>query len=168
MIAFPNANEEVVRRRASSLQGPAGTAVELEFADTHGGLKRVGFGIKRRDSLTEEKRPKSLKPAVDEFRGLLSFEYHAYEAILTTAIAILKQDFVRVKRLADELLPAMQEGGIFPFETQKRMASLKTMVSNAKNKLNDHKQCLMTLLDDDESMALMNLNLFVGKGELYG
>lgn len=97
----------------------------------------------------------------------ITYEYHAYEAIFATSIALYKQEHSRIRKVADELLPQMQRGGILPFEMQKRMALLKGIVAGAISKVEGFKRCLDELFDDDEAMALMSLTLLRAKPEYY-
>lgn len=99
--------------------------------------------------------------------GTITYEYHAYEAIFATAIALYKQDYSHISRISEELIPQMQRGGIFPFDIQKQMAFLKNKVSTALSRARAFQVCLNTLIDDDESMSLMSLTLLSEKPNLY-
>ena len=136
------------------------------------GVGRAGTGVSMvRSSSNDGLRPPhgNANSSVHEryCDETITYEYHAYEAIFATAIALYKQDYTHVARIAEELMPQMQRGGIFPFDIQKLMASLKDKVSTALSRTRAFQVCLDTLIDDDESMSFMSLTLLCEKPHLY-
>lgn len=90
----------------------------------------------------------------DEF---ISFESHAYEALLTTALALYQQEYETIKSAVHRIIPVYESGAVVPVRMQKSIAMMKNRINGMLTHCTGHKRCMLELLEDDETMALMNL-----------
>ena len=87
----------------------------------------------------------------------ITFEYHAFEALIATSVILFKDESQRIQSIASELLPGMQQGGIFPLEVQKRMIELKGSVGTAISKMELFKDCLTGAVEEEMLEPLIAL-----------
>ena len=97
------------------------------------------------------------------------FEMHCYEAILTTVLAVHTHDFAEIDQDAQEVLVYFQakSGSILPFAVQEKMRTLKNKASRLVGQVSAFGRALSQLIENDESMALMNLTLLKENPTLY-
>lgn len=97
----------------------------------------------------------------------ITFESHAYEALLTTALALYRQEYDNIKNESKHVVRVYESGAIVPVVLQKKMTSLKNRVNAMITRCTGHKKMLLELLDEDENMALMNLSKLKSDVSLY-
>jgi hypothetical protein len=89
------------------------------------------------------------------------FEYHAYEAILTTLNTLHAQSY-KVLEEESRLMVSyftVDVAVIIPLEIQERFRALKNDVDNFTTRLHSFRRALSTLTANKEAMALMNLTI---------
>ena len=98
---------------------------------------------------------------------VVTFESHAYEALLTTINSLELQTYKAIKEKIDNLLLIFQSGSILPVKQQEKMKILQNNILTMRSKVLSDKKVLLELLDDDESMALMNLTKIQANPQLF-
>eukprot|EP00600_Ochromonadales_sp_CCMP1393_P000073 CAMPEP_0174982286 /NCGR_PEP_ID=MMETSP0004_2-20121128/16409_1 /TAXON_ID=420556 /ORGANISM="Ochromonas sp., Strain CCMP1393" /LENGTH=824 /DNA_ID=CAMNT_0016234221 /DNA_START=61 /DNA_END=2535 /DNA_ORIENTATION=+ len=97
----------------------------------------------------------------------LPFEMHAYEALLTTVIALETQEFNKVNVQVQGVLKVFRSGSLLPIAIQEQMRNKKNNLSNLMTRIESLRENLTELTEDDEDMALMNLSVLKYKPKLY-
>jgi Mg2+ and Co2+ transporter CorA len=98
----------------------------------------------------------------------VSFEAHAYDALLTTVSSLLVREFGRLDKGVEEVLEQFQQKGcILSIDAQEKMRQLKNQASRMLTRLASFRRALNDVVEDDEGMALMNLTLLKDKPKLY-
>ena len=97
----------------------------------------------------------------------MTFELHAYEAILTTVKEIQNQQFEQINRIALDAIKQMSRGSLLPMELQEAVKTYKNDVSHMLGKVNSYRRVLDELIENDEDMALMNLTMLRKNPSLY-
>jgi magnesium transporter len=96
------------------------------------------------------------------------FEMHAYETLLTTVASLQAQEYARTNgEVQSILMQFKQKGCILPIEAQEKMRNLKNYMSQMTSRLSAYQRTLEGIVDDEESMALMNLTLLHTQPRLY-
>ena len=105
----------------------------------------------------------------DIYQATIPFEFHAFEAILTTVNTLYSQEYKTVSQESIRILAYFNSTSavIVPYSIQEKMRNLKNQVSQLATKLQSFKRVLSVLIDDDESMALMNLSILKENPSLY-
>ena len=99
---------------------------------------------------------------------MVPFEAHAYDALLTTVSSLLVQEFGRLDKGVDAVLGQFkQKGCILSVDAQERMRLLKNQASRMLTRLASFQRAINDVVEDDESMALMNLSLLKVQPKLY-
>ena len=70
---------------------------------------------------------------------------------------MFKDDSRKINSIANELLPEMQLGGIFPLEVQKRMIELKGNVGTSITRMQSFKDCLTGAVEEEMLEPLIAL-----------
>ena len=97
-----------------------------------------------------------------------SFEAHAYEALLAALLDVENNEFKMINENAVKCLAGFRRRGPgLSIDTQEEMLVLKDSLSRMMARLEGNKRALTELLEDDESMALMNLTKLKSKPMLY-
>ena len=97
-----------------------------------------------------------------------SFEAHAYETLLAALLDVENNEFRMISESATRCLSGFRRRGPgLSIDTQEEMLMLKDSLSRMMGRLERNKRALMELLEDDESMALMNLTKLKSKPILY-
>jgi hypothetical protein len=104
-------------------------------------LYAVLFSLQRGDGLNEE-----------------TFELNAYEAVLTTVKQIITDDCNICSRKVNKMTTILKSGSLLPIEVQENMRSIKNLLATLLVKCSTYIRFLTDLLENDESMALMNLS----------
>lgn len=99
--------------------------------------------------------------------GKLTFEAHAYEALLTTAKTLETQEFNTISSLVSQVLVYFKTGSLLPIEIQEKMRMLKNALVVMRGRIEVSRRLLQELTEDDEEMALMNLTYLAQKAHLY-
>lgn len=97
----------------------------------------------------------------------IPFEAHAIEALLTTVNSLHVQDFDHVNKDVHDVLSVFKSGAILPVDKQEKMRTLKNAVTLMKSRTLGHKRVLLDVMEDDETMALMNLTKLKHNSKLY-
>ena len=95
------------------------------------------------------------------------FEMHAYEALLTTVMALETQEFNRVNAQVQLILGYFRTGSLLPIELQEQMRNKKNDLAVMIRRISSARNTLNALTEDDEDMALMNLSVLKHKPKLY-
>lgn len=109
----------------------------------------------------------SKPPRPRSYASNSSFEIQAYEAIFGTAIEIRKQEESNIRDRIDVVTQIMKKYSIVPFEVQEKMRQYKNKVTEMLEKVGACRHILVELLEDDESMALMNLSVLKEHPQFY-
>jgi chaperonin cofactor prefoldin len=100
--------------------------------------------------------------------GIAPFEFHAFEALLTTVKALETQEFNKLNRAAQDTLAYFKSGSLLlPVKVQECMRYVKNDLSRMLNRVSASRQALQDLTEDDEEMALMNLTVLKFNPSLY-
>lgn len=89
----------------------------------------------------------------------IPFEYHAYEALFTTASSFETQRFNTLNNQLQVLLSYFKTGALLSIDIQEQMRSIKLELSEMSDRVASSVKTLEKLLDDKEQMALMNLSV---------
>lgn len=98
---------------------------------------------------------------------MIPFEYHAYEALLTTANSMESQEFNFIDKSVQKVLSFFKSGALLPIEIQEKMRTLKNDLSAMINRIKSSRRVLDFITQDEEEMALMNLGYLKSKPKLY-
>lgn len=99
-----------------------------------------------------------------------SFESHAYEALLTTVLDTENEEFKRLDDMQASVLHKLKNkvhGSNLSLKLQEQILDLKDRLSSLLARVAANKRALTDLLEDDASMALMNLSFLRKHPELY-
>ena len=97
-----------------------------------------------------------------------SFEAHAYDALLTTVNSLLTQEYNKINLEVQGILRQFkQKGCILSIDAQEKMRMLKNQLSEISGRIDSFQRALDDVVEDDEGMALMNLNLLSSNPNLY-
>jgi citrate synthase len=100
--------------------------------------------------------------------GIIPFEFHALEALLTTVKALETQEFNKLNESVQETLAYFKSGSLLlPVTIQERMRYLKNDLSRMMSRISSSRKALQVLTEDDEEMALMNLTVLMDNPALY-
>jgi hypothetical protein len=97
----------------------------------------------------------------------LPFELHAFEALLTTVMALETQEFNRVNAQVQSVLGYFRTGSLLPIEVQERMRNRKNELLVMLRRISSARSAINELTEDDEDMALMSLSVLRAKPLLY-
>lgn len=98
----------------------------------------------------------------------IPFEYHAFEALLTTVKVLETQEFVKLNQSVQETLAYFKSGSLLlPVKIQEQMRQQKNDLSMMMNRISASRNALQELTEDDEEMALMNLTVLMKDPSLY-
>jgi hypothetical protein len=98
----------------------------------------------------------------------IPFEYHAFEALLTTVKVLESQEFSKLNQSVQETLAYFKSGSLLlPVKIQEQMRQQKNDLSMMMNRISASRNVLQELTEDDEEMALMNLTVLMKDPSLY-
>ncbi len=97
----------------------------------------------------------------------ITFEMHVYEALFTTVSTVQVRQLERIKAALGHLIPLYQSGGLVTLNIQKHMTWLKNNIDDLNTKTNAYKQGILSVLEEDDTMALMNLTVFRANPSRY-
>ncbi len=98
----------------------------------------------------------------------IPFEYHAFEALLTTVKVLESQEFAKLNTSVQETLAYFKSGSLLlPVKIQEQMRQQKNDLSMMMNRISASRKVLQELTEDDEEMALMNLSTLMKDPSLY-
>jgi len=97
----------------------------------------------------------------------ITFELHAYEAILTTVKSLQQQEFDYIHSQVSVNLAHCKSGSMLSVQMQEQMRSVKNIISRVLTRLDAYIKALSDLIEDDEGMALMNLTKLKNNPLLY-
>jgi hypothetical protein len=92
---------------------------------------------------------------------------HAFEALLTTVMALETQEFNRVNAQVQSVLGYFRTGSLLPIEVQERMRNRKNELLVMLRRISSARSAINELTEDDEDMALMSLSVLRAKPLLY-
>ena len=104
---------------------------------------------------------------VDGVLVSVSFEMHAYEAILTTTKTLLSQEVNVLNKDVSTVLWYLRRGVMLPKPLQEKLRDVKNKSAHLTARLEACQRALNGILCSDEEMALMNLSKLRDKPELY-
>lgn len=97
-----------------------------------------------------------------------SFEMHCYETILSTTTMVLEDQSIALVQKGQKMLKLLkQKRLLLTYDAQANISSVKTALSGLIIKVRKYRKLLDEVLDDEETTALMNLNLLSQKPSLY-
>lgn len=90
--------------------------------------------------------------------GGIPFEAHVYETIITGVIRLLCNDYQSTERIVLSVLRRFKQATIVSIDVQETMRLLKIKLQSMAATVASYRRCLTDLLEDDETMAFMNLS----------
>ena len=99
-----------------------------------------------------------------------SFESHAYEALLTTVLDTENEEYKLLDEMQAVVLRKLKNkvhGSNISLKLQEQILDLKDRLSRLLSRVAANKRALTDLLEDDASMALMNLSFLRKHPHLY-
>lgn len=93
----------------------------------------------------------------------ISFEAHAYEALLMTVKEVESQQLDFLLRRLKELLRHYRQATLIPWPVQSELRQAKNDLSVIGSRLRGAEEALQRLMEDEEEMARMNLSLLQKK-----
>ena len=99
-----------------------------------------------------------------------SFESHAYEALLTTVLDTENEEYKQLDEMQATVLRKLKNkvyGSNISLKLQEQILDLKDRLSSLLSRVAANKRALTDLLEDDASMALMNLSFLRKNPHLY-
>jgi len=104
---------------------------------------------------------------INDTRVSIPFEFHAFEAVLTSVLALQSQQLEELQSNSHLLLSHMRELSMVPLKIQEQMRELKNSVSRMACNVINYQSALDELIMQDEEMALMNLSALKLNPSLY-
>eukprot|EP01038_Epipyxis_sp_PR26KG_P011062 gene11062-14848_t len=99
------------------------------------------------------------------------FEFHAYEALLTTIKTLDAQESRKLDKTTRLLITTFnhkyKNSSVLPYEIQEKLREAKIQLSTLQTKINDRRMTLEKMIEDEEEMSLMNLTFLRNKPYLY-
>ena len=108
-----------------------------------------------------------LRSAQQQHDADLPFEAKVYEVVIATTLAMYQKEFKELKENTDEVLKEFVGSRLVPFRIQEGMQEIKNKVATASSKVSSCCTWFVSLVAEDEEMALMNLSLLKQRPELY-
>lgn len=97
----------------------------------------------------------------------MSFESHAYEALLTTVHALEAQQFARTSAAVQTLMRQCSRATMLPISVQERMRDVKNDLSLMRGRVGGSMHALRELTEEDQDMSLMQLSCLKHRPDLY-
>jgi hypothetical protein len=95
------------------------------------------------------------------------FEYQAFEAVFETVIAAQNQEYLKLASKIRSILNKIKDAGLLSVSTQSKLSLYKTRMNQLLLKATLHRKALEELMDEDDTMALMNLSKLMRTPGLY-
>ena len=99
------------------------------------------------------------------------FEFHAYEALLTSIKTLDSQESRKLDKTTRLLITTFnhkyKNSSVLPYEIQEKLLEAKIQLSTLQTKINDRRMTLENMIEDEEEMSLMNLTFLRNKPYLY-
>lgn len=95
------------------------------------------------------------------------FETHAYEALLSTICTIFQQEYQLFNNDVNDVIKFSRSGSILSIDQQEKMRVTKNSIASHVARLDSYRKVLHDLMENDESMALMNLTLLKEYPQYY-
>ncbi len=97
----------------------------------------------------------------------ISFEVVAYEALLSTVKDLITVEFEYLQKEAQKILAFFREGAMVSPNVQEKLRALKDKIQRLASKLKNYRLSLDDIIEDDETMALMNVTSLALDSSLY-
>ena len=99
--------------------------------------------------------------------GYVPFEYLVYEAVLETVIAMQNQEYISCAEKTRAILHSIKDASLISLAKQEKMSFYKNQISARLSRCRQHRRALEELMNDDDSLALMNLSRLRHNPSLY-
>lgn len=95
------------------------------------------------------------------------FEWHAYEALLSTVHCLEAGQFAKVSAAARTLMRQCSRATMLPLAVQETLRDVKNELSLMRGRVGGTREALRALTEDDADMALMSLSALRQRPDLY-
>ena len=112
---------------------------------------------------------KQLDPDINTINAFMhqTFEMHAFESILLTVRELLSAHFSSIQAKAIKVIKYVSTGSIVTPPIQQRLNFLKDETTKMESRLHIYRENLDSLIEDDETMAFMNITSLKNNPTLY-
>ena len=86
---------------------------------------------------------------------------------METVIAVQNQEFIVCAEKTRAILHAIKDASLISLKKQEKLAHLKTQIAAKLSRCRQHRKALEELMNDDDSLALMNLSRLRHDPTLY-
>ena len=103
----------------------------------------------------------------DLLSGINTFEIHAFESLLATVLDVMSGQYDSLNRKAVNIVAYISTGASVTPRVQENLNFIKDQSSKMESRLKLYRQNLDNIIDNDETMALMNLTYLYKNPSLY-
>ncbi len=97
----------------------------------------------------------------------VAFEFQAFEAIFEAVLAAQNKEYLLISARIKSMLHSIKDVGLLSLETQSTLGSYKSAMLQLLVKVSMHRKALDDIMDEDDTMALMNLTKLLKNPSLY-